>query len=178
MTARDIVERLHGDGVDLSIDGDQLDVKATLAPLKPDTVAELNRHKTAILSLLRSCPAYDHDTQLELCAWQSKRPRSERLRMHRRSIFLRNEDDIPFHIAFCLSIESERDDFNPRVMLCTPDCDAASRPSQRGQSDGGVSLSVSYSTGTPHGTTRVPALARAEAEQSEIWDNSSEEARQ
>ncbi len=42
----------------------------------------------------------------------------------------------------------------------------------------GVSLSVSNSTGTPHGTTRVPALARAEAEQSEIWDNSSEEARQ
>lgn len=66
-----------------------------------------------------SCTAYDHDAQRALSDWYCTRTRSERLRMHRRAIALRNEDGVPSHIAAWLAVESERGDFNPRTKLRT-----------------------------------------------------------
>ncbi len=117
MTARDIVERLHGLGVDLSINGDRVRYAATLDAPPSDLMTALRTHKAAVLALLRSCPAYDHDTQRALSDWYGTRPKSDRLRMHRRGVALRNEDGLPFHIAHWLAIESERDNFNPRLKL-------------------------------------------------------------
>ena len=118
-TARNLIELLHGLGVDLSTDGDQLRFVATLDPVKTDTLADLKKHKTEVLSLLRSLPTYPEDTQRDLSEYYCTRSRSERLRMHRRAEALRNEDGIPAHIAFCLSVESERDNSNPRTRTQT-----------------------------------------------------------
>jgi hypothetical protein len=108
MNARDIVERAYGDGLDLSIVGNDLHAVATLAPPAPELLDALKAHKAEILSLLRSCPAYTHDEQRDLSDWYCGQSRTDRLRMRRRADALSNEDGIPHHVAVCLAIESER----------------------------------------------------------------------
>jgi hypothetical protein len=117
MTARDIIERLHGLGVDLSINGESVHYAATLDAPPADLLAALKSNKAAVLALLRSCPTYTHDEQLALSAFYCAQLRTDRLRIHRRGVALRNEDGLPFHVAQWLAIQSERDNFNPRVKL-------------------------------------------------------------
>lgn len=117
MTARNILERLHNDGLDVSIAGEDLRIVATLAPPATDLLNALRTHKDEILSLLRSCPTYDREAQLILTAWNCAQTKDTRRRVMRRAHLLRNEDGIPHHIALCLAIESEQGDFNPRLKL-------------------------------------------------------------
>lgn len=115
MNVRELIERAHADGVDLSIDGDQVRFKATLGPVKSDMLAELKARKAAVLSLLRSLPTYTHDQQFELSAWYVAQDRATRLRIMRRKNAMKTEDGIPEHIALPLAIDSEMRDFNPRM---------------------------------------------------------------
>jgi hypothetical protein len=108
MTARDIIERLHGLGVDLSINGESVHYAATIDAPPADLLAALKTNKAAIIALLRSCPAYTHDEQRDLSDWYCGQSRTDRLRMRRRADALSNEDGIPHHVAVCLAIESER----------------------------------------------------------------------
>jgi hypothetical protein len=117
MTARDIIERLHGLGVDLSTNGAGIHYAATIDAPPADLLAALKTNKAAIIALLRSCPVYDHDTQRALSDCYATRPKSERMRMYRSACLLRNEDGIPSHVAAWLAIECERDNFNPRMKI-------------------------------------------------------------
>ncbi|HMP71775.1 MAG TPA: hypothetical protein PKE55_00780 [Kiritimatiellia bacterium] len=121
MTPRELIERAYGDGMNLSCDGTNLHFVATLAPPAPDLLASLKANKAAVLSLLRTLPAYDRETEADLVAWLCIQNRETRLRIAKRAERLRHEDDVPFHVADLMAIESERTGENPRLKLRHPE---------------------------------------------------------
>jgi len=108
MNARNLIERAYGEGLDLTLAGDNIRFTSTLGPVPVDLLNAMREHKPEVLSLLRSLPTYDHETQRALSDWYCAQPRTDRLRMRRRADALSNEDGIPHHVAVCLAIESER----------------------------------------------------------------------
>lgn len=120
MDARTLIERLHGDGVSLSIDRDRLRFASRVDPNEMEILSELKRQKSSVMALLRSCPAYSEGEVQTLSDWYAAQDENTRVRITRRTDALRSEDGVPSHIALCLAIESERDDFNPRKKLRVP----------------------------------------------------------
>ena len=107
-----LLERLEGDGVDVSLDGDGVHFKATLGPVPPDLLDAIREHKAALVDLLRDAPDFTEDDRRGLVDWYATRTRADRLAIHRNGAALRASRGWPYWIADPAAMEAARDATN------------------------------------------------------------------
>ena len=95
-TARNLLEKLHGIGAALWVDGADLHYKGEIPP---DVLDSLSRNKRDVIQLLNTMPVFTTQQERTLCDFYTSRPRAERLAMHRRGVELRRDRSWPFYVA-------------------------------------------------------------------------------